>query len=166
MLLLKLFFGWRLLLLKLPTRVALNHRGIITNPHDIPCIFCFKDNEDCSHLFFHWGFVKGVWEAIFRWLGHRLPIGLAGWDHSLSFGTLFKSKNGNHVRHLIWLATTWSIWKLRNNVTFNGDLPNVPQLLDNVKAISWIWFSGGSGRKSFLSFSNWCFAPIACIQSL
>jgi hypothetical protein len=43
---------------------------------------------------------------------------------------------------------------LKINVVFNGVLPNVLQLLDDIKAISWIWFSGRFGRKSFLSFSD------------
>jgi hypothetical protein len=59
---------------------------------------------------------------------------------------MVKTKRGNRIRHLIWLATTWSIWKHRNNVVFNGGLPNASVLLENLKAISWIWFSGSSGR--------------------
>ncbi|CAJ2658481.1 unnamed protein product [Trifolium pratense] len=58
-------FGWRLLLEKLPTRAALHHRGILNNPHDISCIFCYMQMEDCSHLFFNCSFVKGVWETIY-----------------------------------------------------------------------------------------------------
>jgi hypothetical protein len=37
----KYAFGWRLLLQKLLTRAALNHRGILLNPLDLPCIFAF-----------------------------------------------------------------------------------------------------------------------------
>jgi hypothetical protein len=62
-------FGWRLLLDKLPTRVALQHRGIMGNPHELYCTFCFHQLEDSSHLFFHCPFASNVWEAIFKWLG-------------------------------------------------------------------------------------------------
>jgi hypothetical protein len=36
------FFRWRLLFDRLPTRKALNHRGILVNSHDLSCIFCFR----------------------------------------------------------------------------------------------------------------------------
>ncbi|CAJ2677955.1 unnamed protein product [Trifolium pratense] len=159
-------FGWRLLLEKLPTRAALHHRGILNNPHDNSCIFCYMQMEDCSHLFFNCSFVKGVWETIYRWLGQSLPTGLEGWNHFLSFGSLVKSRKGNRIRHLIWLATTWCLWKLRNNVVFNGDLPDASKLVDDIKTFSWFWFKGRFGRKSSFSFSEWCLDPIVCLQSI
>ncbi|CAJ2653429.1 unnamed protein product [Trifolium pratense] len=149
-------FGWRLLLEKLHTRAALHHRGILNNSHDISCIFCYMHMEDCSHLFFNCSFVKGVWETIYRWLGQSLPADLEGWNHFLSFGSLVKSKKGNQIRHLIWLATTWCLWKLRNNVVFNGALPDASKLVDDIKTFSWFWFRGRFGRKSSFSFSSYC----------
>ncbi|MCH91156.1 putative ribonuclease H protein, partial [Trifolium medium] len=74
-------FGWRLLLEKLPTRVALNRRGILLNPHDLPCIFYFRASEDCSHLFFHCSFVTRVWEAVYRWVGQDVSSNMEGWNH-------------------------------------------------------------------------------------
>ncbi|PNX86811.1 ribonuclease H [Trifolium pratense] len=52
-------FGWRLLLQKLPTRAALVSKGIITNPHESSCAFCFRHVESCSHLFLQF-FSNGV----------------------------------------------------------------------------------------------------------
>jgi hypothetical protein len=66
------------LLEKLPTRPALNHRGILPNPHDLSCIFCFLHIEDCSNLFFPCSFSKSVWEALYKWLGKSLPTGVEG----------------------------------------------------------------------------------------
>jgi hypothetical protein len=85
-------FGWRLLLNKLPTRVVLHHRGILLNPHDLPCIFCFGPTEECSHLFFHCSFIKSIWKDVFRWLGYNFPSHLEGWNHFISFGNMIKSK--------------------------------------------------------------------------
>jgi hypothetical protein len=34
-------FGWRLLQGRLPTKSALQYKGILLNPHDLPCAFVF-----------------------------------------------------------------------------------------------------------------------------
>jgi hypothetical protein len=77
-----------------------------------------------------------VWEEIFKWLGqHIMPL-QEGWNHFQSFGALVKTKKGHRVRHLIWLATTWCIWNLRNQVIFNGAAPNVLKIVDEIKQFS------------------------------
>jgi hypothetical protein len=159
-------FGWRLLLDKLPTRAALHHRGIMIHSYDLYCTFCFHPLEDTSHVFFLCPFAARVWEEVYRWIDKFINANQVGWRHFNSFGALVKSKKGNRVRHLIWLATTWCIWKLRNKIVFNGGAPNVSQIVDEIKYYSWYWFRGRSGRKSFLSFYDWCVAPLICFQSI
>ncbi|CAJ2637160.1 unnamed protein product [Trifolium pratense] len=156
-------FGWRLLLEKLPTRDALASKGIITNPHETCCVFCFRHVEDCSHIFYHCKFSQLVWSAIFKWLGCSITIGEEGLNHFFKCGDLVK---GHRVRHLIWLTTNWCLWRLRNNIIFRGEVADVSKLIDNITAISWIWFSGRAGRKSTFSFADWCTNPIACLQSI
>jgi hypothetical protein len=53
-------FSWRLLLDKLPTCETLQHRGIITNPLDLGCVFCLSPLEDASHIFLRCNFVQQV----------------------------------------------------------------------------------------------------------
>jgi hypothetical protein len=72
-------FGWRLLLQRLPTRAALNCSGVLLNSHNLTCIFCFLNIEDSAHLFLC-SFSKGVWEAVSRWIGKRIPTGVEGWN--------------------------------------------------------------------------------------
>ncbi|KAK2444399.1 hypothetical protein QL285_015427 [Trifolium repens] len=99
-------FGWRLLLEKLPTRAALASRGILSNIRDLPCVFCFKEVEDCPHLFFKCHFMKQIWYKVFSWMGCAFSHFDEGWHHFNSFGDIVKSKRGSKVKHLIWLATT------------------------------------------------------------
>jgi hypothetical protein len=87
-----LVFGWRFLLDKLPTRSALNHRGIMTNPLDLHCIFCSLSEEDYDHLFFSCPFSKEIWAAISRWLGKNILTGVDRWTHFLRFGELIRLK--------------------------------------------------------------------------
>jgi hypothetical protein len=74
-----------------------------------------------------------------------------------AFGALVKTKKGNRVRHLIWLTTTWCIWKIRNQYVFNGAAPSVSQLVDEIKYFSWSWLGVvpiPTVRLSFLFMSG------------
>ncbi|GAU42970.1 hypothetical protein TSUD_188430 [Trifolium subterraneum] len=161
-----LIFAWRLLLERLPTRTALHRRGIILNPQDLHCVFCSSYDEDSAHLFFHCSVLKRVWEEVFKWFGKSYQAEADGWNHFNIFGSLLKTKRFEKVRHLIWLATTWSIWKLRNNVVFNGVTLSSSSLVNDIKTISCLWLSGRYGHISSISFPDWCFDPMTCFQSI
>jgi hypothetical protein len=85
--------------------------------------------------------------------------------HFSSFGTLFNYQKGGQTNHLIWLAPTWNIWKLRNQVAFNGVIPNASSLLQDIKSFSWLWFSGRFARNSCIPFTDWCQDPMSFIRS-
>jgi hypothetical protein len=85
-------------------------------------------------------------------VGKSLPVGEVGWNHFMLFGDLFKVKDDGRVRYLIWLATTWNIWKHRNNIVFNGVLSEAKLVIDEIKISSWAWFSNRYGRKSCIPF--------------
>jgi hypothetical protein len=124
-----------LLLEQLPTRGALHHRDILNNPNELLCVFCLRHTENCEHLFFSCSFTKSVWEAVFLWIGKN--IASTGSVHGLNnfsmFGTLTRYPKGGRVNHLIWLATTWCVWNLRNQVVFNGIIPSANSLLEDIK---------------------------------
>jgi hypothetical protein len=42
--------------------------------------------------------------------------------------------------HLVWCATTWCIWSLRNNVIFKGEPICLRNFLERIKYSSWLWF--------------------------
>jgi hypothetical protein len=66
---------------------------------------------------------------------HQIPLGLeAGWNHFLLFGNAVKTRKGMKGNHLIWLTTTWYIWKLRNNILFRGMVSDSSALVDDIKA--------------------------------
>jgi hypothetical protein len=122
-------------------------------------------DEDNAHLFFYCPFSNGIWNAVFCWLGKTYQTGVEGWNHFKLFGNLVRVKDGGRVRHLIWLVTTWKLWNLRNNVIFNGVIPDASSLLDDIKTSSWVWFTSRYEHKFCTSFSNWCLDPMTCLQS-
>jgi hypothetical protein len=97
-----------------------------------------------------------IWNNVFRWLGAS-PIPFVDiHNHFSLFGDLLKGSNNKRYRQLIWLATTWSIWKKRNNVIFLGDFVNVSSLLDQIIYIAWFWFIGRGVFTTLVTFSDWC----------
>jgi len=53
-------------------------------------------------------------------------------------------------KSLIWLATTWCLWLMRN---------------DSIKTLSSVWFSARNEAKTCFDFPYWCNNPLACLQS-
>jgi hypothetical protein len=84
-------------------------------------------------------------------------MGVEGRNHFLIFSDLFKVKDKGCVCHLVWLATTWNIWKLGNNVILNGVTPDASSILDEIKLTSWMWFTSRYGRKACIPYSSWCY---------
>jgi hypothetical protein len=113
-------FGWRLLLDKLPTREALFRKGIITNDQERSCVFCLREVEESHHVFFNCNISRQVWTIIFRWMKARPLAVESSHNHFSLFGEFLKGGSNKKCRHIIWLATTWSLWKMRSNIIFRG----------------------------------------------
>jgi hypothetical protein len=122
-------FGWRLLLDRLPPKAALQHRGILIESQDLICMFCENAIEDCAHLFFSCPTSGRIWQEISKWLGKSITASGEGWSHFQLFGNLLTTHKYKRVSHLIWMTTTWSIWKLRNNMIFKAATLQAPQLV-------------------------------------
>jgi hypothetical protein len=123
-------FGWRLLLDKLTTREALYRKGVVTNNLERCCVLCFRENEDTHHVFINCSISVQVWQFIFKWMGTNLTLPIDVQRHFSLFGELSKGDKSNRYRHIIWLAMTWSIWRMQNNILFRGTCVNIPWLVD------------------------------------
>jgi hypothetical protein len=86
-------------------------------------------------------------------------------NHFSLFGEFLKGGSTKKCRHIIWLATTWSLWKMRNNIIFRGEVVNISSLVDHIIYFAWFWFIGRSGLNVNVTFFDWCNDPLACIQS-
>lgn len=88
------------------------------------------------------------------------------WQHFNAFGSLVKGDIKCKVRYLIWMASTGSIWRLRNNLCFRGDLPNVSQTFDHIIYFSWNWFVGCVGINTFFYWCSNSFSLFFCVVIL
>jgi hypothetical protein len=77
------------------------------------------------------------------------------------FEILRGSAKNSKIRNgfvMVWQATLWSIWKVRNNAIFSAGI-FVPQaIVDDVKVLSWKW---SLGRLKILPclFYEWTWDP-------
>ncbi|KAK2424703.1 hypothetical protein QL285_035035 [Trifolium repens] len=157
-------FGWRLLLEKLPTRESLFSKGVITNVLDSCCVLCCNHVESISHVFFQCHVSNSVWLFIFKRMGVSPIMNATVQQHFLLFGDFIKSKVNKRFRHVIWLATTWCIWRWRNQIIFQGDRANVSTIVDQIIYMSWFWFTGRLRSNVDICFDTWCNNPLHCLQ--
>lgn len=110
-------FCWRLLRDTLPSREALHRCIILIDPHSRSCVFCFIETVSAEQLFFY------------------CQTSL----HFLNFGQLLKRKNVKKAWYLTWLATTWSIWRVKNYILFRDRVADIEKWLEDIIMQSWIW---------------------------
>jgi hypothetical protein len=157
-------FGWRMMLDKLPTKEALFAKGIISNHFERCCVFCSIEVEDTLHVFLNCHMISQVWDCIFKWMGVQVISPSTVINHFLSFGGIFSGKKTKKLRYIIWMATTWCIWRTRNNILFRGDHINIIALVYQIVYIAWFWFIGRIGRTVDFSFTDWCNNPLECFS--
>ncbi|GKE29718.1 RNA-directed DNA polymerase, eukaryota [Tanacetum coccineum] len=58
-------FAWKVHLNRLPTRVNLQHRGVLVS--DPSCPICHSEDEDLAHLFFRCSLVTDIVRLVCRW---------------------------------------------------------------------------------------------------
>lgn len=76
---------WRMIKDWLPTRMWLHRRGILQDPHDIVCVFCFqggrKHRPSDVALFTN----KKVWRSVWSWIGVESPEKDCSTEYFLKF---------------------------------------------------------------------------------
>jgi hypothetical protein len=116
-------------------------------------------------MFFRCQFVIKVWETVFGWFGiaRRMIVSL------LEVKTIFESvvhgMKARRASNLVWVSTVWLIWKQRNAAIFNMAVYDVPKVLDEIKVITWQWFSAKLSSNQLI-FSDWCLCPLGCINAV
>ena len=63
---------------------------------------------------------------------------------------------------LIWLATIWVLWKVRNDKIFNGKIYTVEEVVEEIKVLSWRWVLSRTHFAVCL-FHEWSWDAIQCL---
>jgi hypothetical protein len=78
----------------------------------------------------------------------------------------WKGKKCFKVRHFIWFASTWCLWRLRNNIMFRDVVPNLLVMVDQIMYFSWFWFLCRIKTDIPYGYVDWCNNHLACLLSI
>lgn len=113
-------FAWRALLNRLPTKVNVAWRNVISPDQSILCGLCDRREKSSLHLFLHCDLASSVWLLLMSWLDDFFLTPPNLFVHWECWGGWERNKIIKKGRWLIWLSTLWVLWKVRNDKIFNG----------------------------------------------
>ncbi|GJU74350.1 RNA-directed DNA polymerase, eukaryota [Tanacetum coccineum] len=148
-------FAWKVHLNRLPTRVNLQHRGVLVL--DPSCPICHSEDEDLAHLFFRCSLVTDIVRLVCRWwnIAWVSIDSYSNWLHW--FNAIRLSPKVKDLLEGVFYITWWSIWRFRNQVLFSSLVPRKDVLFDDIVSRSFTWCRSRckSGNKAgFIATSD------------
>jgi len=150
-------FTWRTLN-RVPTKVNLAFRNVIGPEDSKVCVLCNNLDESSLHLFLHREVASIVWCKLMRWLDILFIIPHNFFVHWECWYGEDRNKKVREGLGLIWHATIWSLWKVRNDFIFNEVGFEVDDIVESMKVLSWRWVLGRMNLPACLFF-EWCWNP-------
>ncbi|GKB94962.1 RNA-directed DNA polymerase, eukaryota, reverse transcriptase zinc-binding domain protein [Tanacetum coccineum] len=111
-------FMWRMFLDRLPNRLNLSLRGLDLD--SISCMVCNGHAESNAHIFFKCDTAFAVWRLVRSWTDSTFPLFCSSEDWDSWFNSWHASKDKKSRAYTIFAATCWTLWRYRNNITFNS----------------------------------------------
>ena len=102
------------------------------------CCMCRAAGETGSHLLVHCTFASDLWSSVFRSFGvlwvfpEHITTLLSGWYN-------YFGKHNSSVWNLVPLCLMWTIWRERNNRTFEDEKHSLPKLLELFYGLLFDW---------------------------
>ncbi|KAL8465461.1 hypothetical protein ACS0TY_034821 [Phlomoides rotata] len=153
-----LLMAWRTLHKRLPTRENLLHRSMISASEAL-CSLCSKEIEYEGHLFLQCPVASWIWQNIYDWIGISTATSLNMEDHFLHHTFLCPGDESATLGITLWIGVVWNLWKLRNDVVFNGGKLNLEKVIGNIKICVWTWMKAKGLVDYKFSFSSWLGDP-------
>ncbi|XP_058752761.1 uncharacterized protein LOC131625940 [Vicia villosa] len=130
-------FGWRLFL-RIPTKDLLVYKGISFPLHDLKCNFCGIHSENRDHSFFNCLVVRKIWSEMTCWVGKLDRMEEECSSHFMDWHLFFWYKKVKDSKlGVVWLATLWTLWLVRNSVCFRNEDWNFNNFVWNIKMLVW-----------------------------
>jgi len=154
--------AWGLLRDRLPTKINLYNRGIITDA-DISCVVGCGQVETAHHLFLFCDAFGSLWQHVRAWLGFSGVDQQTLGDHFLQFTNYLSGmKTRRSFLQLICLLCVWLIRKERNNRIFYNIYTPTAELVEKVKFHSYWWLRANNAAFVY-GCQQWRSDPLFCL---
>lgn len=161
----KFSFAWRVIRERISTKDNLRVRGISEGLGSGACSLCLGPPESSNHLLFSCPIALLVWQALSYSLNKPLPFSSCARVHFSDFVDSESSKVRWKIFGLIWQATLWKLWKVRNCLIFKDSPYTLDELTDDIKFCSWKWIKSHYPLSFVIPFHDWDAQPIECLPS-
>jgi len=151
-----------LLLNRVPTKVNLALRNVLSLEDSTLCVMCNGGEESSCHLFLHCNVAWGVWARLMVWVDCHFPTPPNLFVHWKCWSGRSSNKNTLRGLWLIWHTTIWILWKARNDKIFKDITREVDELVEEIKVLSWRWMLERMNIPVCLYY-EWCWDPINCL---
>ncbi|KAK9062745.1 hypothetical protein SSX86_019934 [Deinandra increscens subsp. villosa] len=150
-------FIWRLLRDRLATRCKLIEKGIpLAN---LGCVFCNEPMESGAHLFSNCSLIKNIWFKLKTWLSLDFDTSGSPFEVLAHLDSSMYSKKRKRLLDGIFCCVWWNIWKLRNDIIYNGNDLNKFDIFENIVRSSFLFLSSRD-KHYVMSSSNWLDNPL------
>jgi len=82
----------------------------------------------------------------------------------MCFNLLSLRQSGNKVWKAMWVVIVSEIWDQRNKMVFKGGVVDAEEIFTLAQLKGWLWLKYKS--KTSLSYLDWHFSPVKCLQTL
>ncbi|XP_035832066.1 uncharacterized protein LOC118481071 [Helianthus annuus] len=138
---------------RLPTAEALKKRNVIINPSF--CKFCESSEETAEHIFIGCQSAAVIWNIVSSWCKIPGIFAFSVKDLFTIFRDLRVSEKKRDAVQGIVMITCWCIWRARNKARFSDSTFKIENIVSEVKALGFLWFSRRSKYKD-LVWDDWC----------
>ncbi|PNX97262.1 hypothetical protein L195_g020488 [Trifolium pratense] len=116
-----------------------------------------------GHLFGWCAFASSLWSKVFKWFGWDVAVPRDPLEIFRRFCT--GRGSGKILKGLlaVWHVVVGAIWKLRNDLIFNSQVPVVDDVLHRIISTSWKWLVDKK-MGSVCSLYEWKTYPMDCIR--
>ncbi|KAL8498941.1 hypothetical protein ACS0TY_022048 [Phlomoides rotata] len=146
---------WRVLRERIPTKMNLFRRNVLSHGDDLKCVWCGDHNETVRHVLFECYFSFRVWMEVCKWMGVETVLHSSPSKILLQFSRLLGGIRGRTMGVCIWECVVWLLWKGRNVKLFRNEEITGESIIQELKARSWSWAVEREQWRSFCSFSEW-----------
>ncbi|XP_022031724.1 uncharacterized protein LOC110932776 [Helianthus annuus] len=129
---------------KIATGEALRKRNI--SVEDATCPLCESDEETSEHLFISCYVASNIWNGVSSWCKIPNIFAFSLSDLLRIHADLRVSEKKEAIQGIIMIVC-WSIWRARNNLKFSNIPVKIENIVCEVKALDFLWFSNRSRFK-------------------